>query len=149
VTVLPIDDNNMGKLSLSKKKGGEETGRGQKKITGFFPVPQSSSVTTAAASSIAAAADAGGPCSGTALSKVLQRKTGAGAGGAENKMAAATLLSPAATATRQGRIISWQNGLKTTYRCRLGIGTNQCCEFGSGSTGSTCFWASTIRMRIH
>ncbi len=106
MTVFQIDNNNMGKLSLSKKKGGEENGRGQKKITGFFPVPQSSSVATAAASSIAAVAEAGGPCSGTALSKVLQRKMTAGAGGAENKMAAATLLVPAATATRQGRKIS-------------------------------------------
>jgi hypothetical protein len=29
-----------------------------------------------------------------------------------------------------------------TYCC------SQCCESGSGSTGSTCFWASRIRIRI-
>jgi hypothetical protein len=37
--------------------------------------------------------------------------------------------------------------LVTRYLSLLPLAMQQCC--GSGSTGSTCFWASWIRIRIH
>jgi len=39
---------------------------------------------------------------------------------------------------------------KLSAEVKKNLGTNQCCGSGSGSeSGSTCFWASKIRIRIH
>ena len=82
----------MGKLSLNRKKGAEseESRGGQRKITGFFPAPSSSSFSAGAVSSVDGARPSSSAAA-TVLAKIVGRSV---AEEAENNQPAGGLLGP-------------------------------------------------------